>query len=601
MQVLTISEMKEKALWVRREVLRMAVKANSGHVSTAMSQTEMLVSLYYGGHLKYDAANPKWEDRDIFLLSKGQGGIGLYPILADTGFFPVEDLDNFCGEGSHIGVHAEWHCPGVEMISGSLGHGLPVGTGIAKAFKDDGKKNLVFVMTGDGELHEGSNWEALMSASWFGLNNLIVIVDRNGQLTLGKTDEKETAKDGVGLEPLKEKFEAFGCEVVEVDGHDFVQIHTALSQAKQKAINKPFVIISNTKKGRGLSCMEDARRWHYRVPMGGDLDQCWDDLKVPAEAIPTPSYSQVKHATAMRDRFFDALYEHFKRDKNLVLITADNGFPSIEKWAAEFPQQLIQTGIAEQQMVGMAAGMAMQGKKVFCYAIAPFVGIRVAEFVKLNVAATELPISLIGIGAGFAYDIMCITHHCTEDISLMRSMPNITIHSPADGITAAAVADYCATSNHPNYIRLDRGGLDDLHTVHTSSFLSNGMEVARKGDSPICILATGVMTHRALEVAEELDATVVDVYRLKPIDTDILFSVIRGYSHYVTLEEHRPQGGLGSAVAEIFADNNTLIHLLRLSAEDRFAFELGGREVIHRNMGLDKDSIIRRIKEWINS
>ncbi|HAP40233.1 MAG TPA: transketolase, partial [Nitrospira sp.] len=194
------SEMEErlrrKAQWVRSTVLEMAVKAHSGHISTAYSQTELLVALYYGGLLRFDARNPKWNGRDRFILSKGQGGIGLYPILADLGYFPLSELENFAGVGNLLGVHAEWNIPGIEVITGSLGHGLPIATGMAEAALMNRDEHLIVCFLGDAELFEGSNWEAAIYAGHRGYRNLVCIVDRNGQGVLGPTDPTDRRVGG---------------------------------------------------------------------------------------------------------------------------------------------------------------------------------------------------------------------------------------------------------------------------------------------------------------------------------------------------------------------------------------------------------------------
>lgn len=603
---MNIPELEAKALWVRRKVLEMAVAADSGHVSTAMSQTEILVALYYGGILRHDPSNPKWEDRDVFLLSKGQGGIGLYPVLADRGYFPVSDLDNFCGPGSHIGVHAEWHCPGIEMISGSLGHGLPVATGIAQAMKTDGKDSLVFCLVGDGELHEGSNWEALMSAAQLKLGNLIVIVDRNGQNTIGRTRPPfELPKDGPNLDPLRDKFEAFGCTVYGTNGNDFTDLKHALPVREHRLhSDRPFVLIANTVKGKGLSVMEDKRDWHYRCPRGAEVIQCVKDLTTsdawpPATWAPKPAHqvgAQVKHGVAMRDRYFDALYEHFKADKNCVLITADNGWPGIDKFAA-LKGQFYQVGIAEQQMVGMAAGLALRGRKVWCYAIAPFVTTRVHEFLKLDACAMNLPIHMIGVGAGFAYDIMSTTHHLVEDIAIMRVLPNMTVYSPADGPTAEFVANEQVFSRGPSYARLDRGGVPDICELGSFDKDRGFRTTYYRSNAPLTIVSTGYMTHTAMKVAEQIEASVIDVFRLKPLDPAFECNVT-GCLQLVTLEEHQINGGLGSIVVERMNDIGLNTKVLRLAVPDRFSFELGGREEIHKACGLDVDSVVKRIKEW---
>ena len=269
---------EKKALWLRNKVLEMAVSVNSGHVSTAFSQAELLIALYHGKILNYDSKNIKWDQRDRFILSKGQGGIGIYPVLADNGFFPLKNLENFTGPGSVLGVHAEWHVPGIEVLTGSLGHGLPMATGMAQAAKNDNKKHLVFCLLGDAELYEGSNWEAATFAGHMEYDNLICIIDRNGQGVLGHTDLIESPSDGPRLNPLDDKFRSFGFEVRTINGNRFEEIFETLSDIRERKGKKPLMIIANTKKGKGSKLLEDQRLWHYRVPKGEELDQVKKDL-----------------------------------------------------------------------------------------------------------------------------------------------------------------------------------------------------------------------------------------------------------------------------------------------------------------------------------
>ncbi len=598
-EVRTVEELKEIALWDRRKVIEMAVAADSGHVTTACSQAEILTALYFGGVLRYDPTDPKWEGRDVFLLSKGQGGIGLYPLLARAGYFPESDLGNFCGEGSHIGVHAEWNCPGVEMISGSLGHGLPVGTGFAAAFKNAGKDNLVFVLLGDGELHEGSNWEAMMAATHLKLGNLVVIVDRNGQNTIGRTREPmPSPKDGPNLDPLRDKFEAFGFNVSVVDGHDVAEVRDELellARWGRQGRQRPTAVICNTDKGHGLP-IADQRDWHYRVPKGNDLVACCKALEMDYVPRAPEASRHAVHGVAMRDRFFDALYEHFKQDPDLVLVTADNGWPGIDQFAA-LPGQFYQVGIAEQQMVGMASGLAMAGKRVYCYAISPFVTTRVHEFLKLDVACANLPVTMIGVGAGFAYADMSVSHHQVEDIAIVRALPNMRIFSPSDGYAAAAMAHETVTKPGPTYVRLDRGGVPDVGPVSSLETTTGFRTPIYRSEAPITIVTTGFMVHTAMKVAGQIYATVIDLFRLKPL-SDTFVSTIAGTQFVVTLEEHQLDGGLGSIISEMLADVGFKKRLLRIAVPNQFTFDLGGRELIHKKYGLDAESVVKRINEW---
>jgi len=230
-----------------------------------MSCTDILTALYYGGILRFDAARPDWQERDRFVLSKGHGCMPLYVILADNGFFPQQLLETFVKPGSILGCHADsTMVPGVEVTAGSLGLGLAVAVGMAVAAKHDNRDHRVFVLIGDGETQEGTIWESLMYAASGGLDNLIVVVDHNGYGATARL------RDTADVHPLKEKFEAFGMPAAEVDGHDFDVLLPVLESVPFRR-GKPSAIVARTKKGKGISFMEQAYeqgdpKWHYRVP-----------------------------------------------------------------------------------------------------------------------------------------------------------------------------------------------------------------------------------------------------------------------------------------------------------------------------------------------
>lgn len=326
--------------------------------------------------------------------------------------------------------------------------------------------------------------------------------------------------------------------------------------------------------------------------------------------------ADTKFITGPRDAYFNALYPIFQADKNCIIITADNGAPSLDQFAQNLPGQFYTVGIAEQQMVGMAAGMALEGKRVWIYAIAPFVTTRVHEFVKLDICAMNLPVTLLGVGAGFAYDIMGPSHHTVEDVAIMRVFPNLEIWSPADAACAAMLAEYTYKSEIPCYVRFDRAGLPDLYDktqldVRLGFFghaLTQG-ESARRFEQPgLFILSTGVMVHEALKVGSRLFArgipnTVVDIFRIKPFpymffDSIVHFSNVHNLA-IVTLEEQVLSGGLGSIVAETIVDGGMSIPLLRLGVGQDFCFTYGGREAIWEKYGLDAKTVVDKISQWI--
>lgn len=260
-----INKLEEKANWVRRQTLEMCVRANTGFLASAFSSVELLVALYYGDILRFNAANPEWDERDRFFLSKGHA-ITLYPILADLGFFSISELDRFCQEDCMLGAIAENNIPGTEAVSGSLGHGLGIATGTALAAKMDGKSYISVALLGDGECQEGSVWESAMFAGHHELNNLVAIVDRN---FLGVTDFTENF---LRLNPFEDKWNSFGWEAATINGHSFEEIFAALKDFRQRSSNKPLVIIANTIKGKGVSFMENKPLWHARVVSGEQVE-----------------------------------------------------------------------------------------------------------------------------------------------------------------------------------------------------------------------------------------------------------------------------------------------------------------------------------------
>jgi transketolase len=232
-----------------------------------------LLACLYWETLKIDPSKPEWSERDRFILSKGHGAAIFYAALAERGFFPVEELDTYCQSGSILNGHATSGVPGVEVSSGSLGHGLPIGCGIALAQKRAGLLGRVFVMLSDGELDEGSNWEAFLFAPQHNLDNLIAIVDYNKIQAYGRTE------DVMDLEPLSDKFKAFRWEVREIDGHNIEEISTALSAVPLEK-GRPSLILAHTVKGKGVSFMEDSLAWHYKCPNDEETRLALEELRV---------------------------------------------------------------------------------------------------------------------------------------------------------------------------------------------------------------------------------------------------------------------------------------------------------------------------------
>lgn len=267
--MLKISELARKASFLRLEAFEMAIRAGKGHLGGSFSCTEILTALYYGGVLRYDSQNPTWEDRDRFILSKAHALNTLQILLADLDFFPKEELQNLLKDGSFLGGHVDSLCPGMELVGGSLGHGLGVGAGMALGLRLNKSPAHVYVVLGDGECQEGSVWEAAMFVAHHKLNNLTALLDRNQLASEGFTE------DILSLEPVSKKWEAFGWQTISVDGHNAGAIVDALNVPRDE---HPMLIICNTVKGKGMSWCENTAKSHHTMPNEEQIEMTRKEL-----------------------------------------------------------------------------------------------------------------------------------------------------------------------------------------------------------------------------------------------------------------------------------------------------------------------------------
>ncbi|ARJ67208.1 hypothetical protein WV31_16805 [Magnetospirillum sp. ME-1] len=272
MKTVNVAELIKRSQWLRQALFEMVVKHQAGHLPSSFSMAEILVSLYYGGVARVTRGNPKDPNRDRILVSKGHAAMSQYPILADFGFFPAEELDRFTQLDGLLGMYADFRIPGIEGISGSLGHGVGMGAGISLAARIDGQKHRTFVILGDGENYEGSIWESAMFAAHHKLDNLVVIVDRNQLCILGRTEEL------LELGDLEDKWRSFGWDAVTVDGHSYKSLLPAFERIGRNG--KPTAIIANTVKGKGVSFMEGQAVWHNRMPSEQQALQARRELAV---------------------------------------------------------------------------------------------------------------------------------------------------------------------------------------------------------------------------------------------------------------------------------------------------------------------------------
>jgi len=251
-----LNNLKKEAVKLRNDIVDVTFWAGGAHIGGAMSMVDILTILY-NKFMKYDSSNPDLEDRDRFILSKGHAGVGLAPLLANKGFFDKETLKTFNQFNSPFGMHLDsLKVRGLDASTGSLGHGLPIALGIALAGRVKGLDYKTYCVVGDGEMNEGSNWEAIMAAAHYKVTSLIPIVDFNKRMIDGEV------KDIMSIDPLGDKWRAFGFDVIEINGHDFNELNDAIEKANA-AVDRPVVIIAHTIKGKGIDFMEDETKWHY--------------------------------------------------------------------------------------------------------------------------------------------------------------------------------------------------------------------------------------------------------------------------------------------------------------------------------------------------
>ena len=269
----SLAVLEDRAKFIRTETVRLARIAGAGHYSSTFSCAETLAALYYA-QMRIEPSRPAWEDRDRFVMSKGHAAIGLYPVLADLGYFDPADLDTYTRFGSSFGDHPDMKkVRGLDFSSGSLGHGLSVGVGMALAGRMTGRDYRTYVMLGDGEISEGQIWEAVISAGHFQLGHLVILLDRNGLCIDGHTERI------MAIEPVHQRFASFGWDVQRIDGHDLPAILEAFDKLPDGTTGKPQAIVLDTVKGRGVKRMEMSLDWHVGNLVGDDYDDVMAELE----------------------------------------------------------------------------------------------------------------------------------------------------------------------------------------------------------------------------------------------------------------------------------------------------------------------------------
>lgn len=309
---------------------------------------------------------------------------------------------------------------------------------------------------------------------------------------------------------------------------------------------------------------------------------------------------------AMRDAFLECIWRAMAEDTKIFFISADFGSPILDKIRTDFPHRFVNVGIAEQNLINITAGLALEGYKVFAYAIAPFITMRCYEQVRVSLALLSevrpMNVNLIGVGAGYSYVVSGPTHQCYEDITLMRALPNFQVLSPADHVTASALFETCVNTGGPKYLRFDAQVLPVIYESGVPD-LSKGFHVHQNGDA-LCLLATGYMLHTAIKVAEELASEgirvgVIDLFDLARFSTTHLEEALKPYAGIATLEEgFRGRGGIDSMLFEFISRRRLNIRMLNLGVEGAYHFELGTRTGLHEKVGIGPQAVLNSVRAF---
>ncbi|MGA2462867.1 MAG: transketolase C-terminal domain-containing protein [Thermodesulfobacteriota bacterium] len=313
-----------------------------------------------------------------------------------------------------------------------------------------------------------------------------------------------------------------------------------------------------------------------------------------------------KKPRVLRDILIEEIHKRMETDERIFFLSADFGSPALDSLRDEFKDRFINVGIAEQNLINIAAGLALEGFTVYAYAIAPFLTMRAYEQIRTNLSLLshirEVNVNLIGVGVGLSYDVTGPTHHCLEDISIMRVFPNMVIYSPSDCSSLSKFVDYSMMVRKPKYIRLDGKALPGIYDDARDFVIEKGFHELVMGNT-ICLVTTGFMTHKAMRISEGLAGEgikvgVIDLFLLNPVNKGLLYDSLKRYKHVITMEEaFIYKGGLDALVSDVLRDNDSNIGFTRFGFKDKYCFDVGDREYLHSMNGLGEKDIMESIRK----
>jgi transketolase len=562
----------------RVDSVRCAAAAKSGHPTSGMSGADLMAVLL-AKHLRYDFGAPETPTNDRLVFSKGHASTLLYAMFRAAGAISDEELLTYRQFGSMLEGHPTPLIPWVDVATGSLGQGLPIGVGMAIAGKYlDRLPYRVWVLCGDSESAEGSIWEAFEHASHYELDNLTAILDVN---RLGQRGETMSGWD---LAKYVGRARAFGWHAIEVDGHDVEQIDAAYDEAR-RTTGQPTVVVARTVKGKGVKAVENKDGWHGKplddpeaaIEELGGLRNITDEVTRPNPGEPhifetgpleLPRY-ELGSEIATRKAYGEALTAVGSARGDVVAIDGEvSNSTFAEIFKAAHPDRFFEMYISEQQMAAAAVGLQARGRRVFASSFAAF-HTRAYDFIRMA-AISRATLSLSGSHAGISIGEDGPSQMALEDIAALRAVHGSTVLHPCDGNQTAKLVATMADLDGISYIRTLRPNTPVIYGPD-EDFPIGGSRVLRSSDGDeITLVGCGITVHESLKAADLLaedgiTARVVDCYSLKPIDGETLAAAAEETGRIVTVEDHWPEGGLGEAVLSALAEHDARAQVTRLA------------------------------------
>jgi transketolase len=574
-----VERRRELGQQFRVDSVRMAAAANSGHPTSAMSAADLLAVLA-DGYLRYDFSQPKSPANDRLVFSKGHASVLLYAMYRAAGVVTDDEILTYRTHGSMLEGHPTPLIPWVDVATGSLGQGLPIGVGMALAAKHlEHLPTRVWVLCGDSEMAEGSMWEAFEHAAHYELDNLTAIIDVN---RLGQRGETMV---GWNLDVYVARAEAFGWNAIEVDGHDVEAIDEAFAQAVATA-GKPTVVVARTLKGKGVAAVENQNGWHGKpledpedaiAELGGLRDLRIDVARPGVEPVPRPAPSKLElpryelgTEVATRKAYGDALAALGTARPDVVALDGEvSNSTFTEIFAKAHPERYFEMYIAEQQLVAAAVGLQAVGWRPFASTFAAFLS-RAYDFVRMA-AISRATLSLSGSHAGVSIGEDGPSQMALEDIAALRAVHGSTVLHPCDANQTAKLVAAMADTEGISYLRTLRPATPVLY-ASDEEFAIGGSRVLRSSESDdVALIAAGITVHEALKAADALagdgiTARVIDLYSVKPVDVATLEDAAEETGgKLVTIEDHWPEVGLGDAVIAALADTEDPPRVVKLA------------------------------------